>query len=96
MRLMVDLFEFAGDCFIVGVVVEQALKAKTARIMVREVTMPIKAIKRRFSDNGLLCFSRINFTFQVITVKLNGAEYSMYWHDTASYAGVLYSYKLYI
>ncbi len=79
-----------------GVVVEQALKAKTARIIVEEETMPIRAIKRRFSGNGFLFFSRINSTFQVITVKLNGVEYSMYWYDTTRFASVLYSYKLYI
>ncbi len=41
----------------VGLAVEQALKAKTPRIIVKEMPIPIKATKGRLPGKGFLFFS---------------------------------------
>lgn len=49
--LIDDLVEVVEE-FVIGELFEQALKAKTARIIVKEIPIPTKATKRRFPGEG--------------------------------------------
>ncbi len=52
MRLIFELFECVEDCFVTGMLAEQALKIMALKIIVKEIDIPIKATNRRFCGEG--------------------------------------------